>query len=176
MGWLYSCDINFRKQDQIAKFREPSYWGEGVKRLADRVVGNHYWAAIEVASGRKLIFLALMSSGGKDMGWGYKDMTEDSGPCYYDCPLSLLDMTDEPTSGYAAEWRTKVRAHHATKKAKAKPATGTVVAYGPHQYRLREPAGPRRGWYVNRVSDGFNFRMNARQLSMASIVTQGASA
>lgn len=167
MGWLYSCDVNFRKQDQIAKFREPGYWAENVKLLADRVVGNHYWAAIELASGRKFIFLALLAGGGKDMGWGYKDMTEDSGPCYYDCPLSLLAITDEPTEGYAVEWRRKVRAHHAKKRERAKPAAGAIVSYGGHEYRLRKPAGPRRGWYVDRIDNGCGYRMTARQMAEA---------
>lgn len=175
MGWLFSCDPNFKKSDQIAKFRRPSYWGDGVKLLADRVVGNHYWAAIQVASGRKLVFLALLKGGGRNMGWGYKDMTEDCGPCYYDCPLSLLAMTDEPVDGYAVEWRKKVRAYHANKKARPALAVGVIVTYGPHQYQLRKPAGARRGWYVDRIGGG-TFRMTARQLSESTIVQEAQPA
>jgi hypothetical protein len=169
MGWLFSCDRNFGKQDQIAKFREPSYWGEGVKRLADRVVGNHYWAAIELASGRKLVFLALLQGGGKDSGWGYKDMYETMGPCYYDCPLSLLAMTGEPTEGYAVGWRAKVRAHHAAKKARPEYESGMRVQYGDHEYRLHTPAGPRKGWNVVRCGDGALFRMRAKQLAASTV-------
>lgn len=168
MGWLFSCNPNFKKSDQIAEFRQPSYWNEGVKLLADRVVGNHYWAAIQLPAGRKVVFLALLQSGGKDMGWGYKDMTEDSGPCYYDCPLSLLKMTDEPTEGYAVEWRQKVRAHHAAKKARPLLTTGTVVHYCGHDYVLGTNLG-RRGWSVRRCSDWVAFRMQAKQLAVATI-------
>lgn len=169
MGWLFSCDRNFGKQDQIAKFREPGYWSNGVKLLADRVVGNHYWAAIELASGRKLVFLALLQSGGKNMGWGYKDMDESMGPCYFDCPLSLLAMTDEPTEGYAVAWRAKVRAHHAAKKARPKLTTGLVLRYGEHDYRLERQAGARRGWFARRVGDNTLFRMQAKQLAASTV-------
>ena len=62
--------------------------------------------------------------------FGYKDMTEHCGPYYYDCPLSLLEMTDEPTGESAIAWRKKVRDYHAAKKARAKPAAGLVIQYG----------------------------------------------
>ena len=45
--------------------------------------------------------------------WGYKDMEESSGPCYYSCPLKYLDMVPVPKSTYAPKWREKVRAYHA---------------------------------------------------------------
>lgn len=172
MGWLFSCDPSFKKADQIKKFREPSYWSEGYKLIADRVVGNRYWAAIQSADGRKFIFLALMQSGGRDTGWGYKDMTEHSGPYYHDCPLSLLEMTDEPTEGYAAEWRKRVRTHHENKKLRVKPVEGQLVKYGDATYRLLHPWAPRKGWRVIDVSTGITYRMSARQLSAAKQVTE----
>jgi hypothetical protein len=44
-------------------------------------------------------------------------MEESMGPCYYSCPLKYLDLVPEPDNRYAKEWRIKVRAYHARRKA-----------------------------------------------------------
>ncbi len=167
MGWLFSCDPSFKRADQVAKFRQPGYWNEGTKLLADRVVGNHYWAAIETPKGEKFVFLALMQGGGRDMGWGYKDMTEHCGPYHHDCPLSLLEMTDEPTEGYAVEWRKRVREFHANKKAKPVRGPGDKFSINGTVYELVEKRAPRQGW---RVKDeyGTPYRISFRALSHAT--------
>lgn len=174
MGWLFTCDPSFNKARQVSEFRSPGSWSEGTTLLADRVVGNHYWAALQDKSGAKFIFLALMKGGGKNSGWGYKDMTEHCGPYYYDCPLSLLEMTDEPTGESAIAWRKKVREYHAAKKARAKPAAGLVIQYGKFSYRLIESAGPRKGWRVVQLETGDTYRMTAKQLSHAAVVKEAA--
>ncbi len=56
----------------------------------------------------------LLLPGRKGEGWGYKDLCESMGPCYYTCPLSHLDMV--PVAN--AEWRTQVHAWHAARKRK----------------------------------------------------------
>lgn len=60
--------------------------------------------------------------------WGYKPLTETSGPIVVDCPLVLLDMVPAPTvangqtyeSGetWAREWRERVCEYHARKAEK----------------------------------------------------------
>lgn len=172
MGWLFMNDAGANKATLVQRFRAPGYWNDGAELLADRVVGNHYWAAVKRLdgehAGRVFIFLALMKSGGPNSGWGYKDMDETIGPFYYDCPLALLNMaTDPPYGPYAAEWRQGVRDYHAKRAARPKPVAGLVVQYGGNAYRLTGPAGPRRGWNVTRCSDGLPMRMKARQLSAA---------
>lgn len=53
--------------------------------------------------------------------FSYKDLTEFSGPCVYDCPirilksLSPLNDTNDP-NGYAREWRRKVEVYHNQRK------------------------------------------------------------
>jgi hypothetical protein len=54
--------------------------------------------------------------------WGYKDMEESMGPCYYTCPLKYLDLVPEPDSR-----RAKVRAYHAKRRALAVGATVKLV-------------------------------------------------
>ena len=40
-------------------------------------------------------------------GFGYKVISETCGPCYYDCPKSILDVLTPTDSAYAQEWRRK---------------------------------------------------------------------
>lgn len=54
--------------------------------------------------------------------WLYKDMSDCSGPCVYNCPLKYLQMTSGPNDscndGYSASWRVSVLEYHAQKRAK----------------------------------------------------------
>lgn len=171
MGWSFSC-VDIGRAAHIAEITSQKHFAAGYTPLAHRVVGNHIWQLVRIeATGKKFITLDLIAKDRKG-GWGYKGMDETWGPCYYDCPLSLLDQADPIDSDYANAWREKVRAHHAAKKARPTLAVGVVVTYGPHQYRLRKPAGPRRGWYVDRISDGCGFRITARQLADSTITQE----
>lgn len=93
--------------------------------------GRHLWIAVKYKdSPRSFIALYLISKHGSQ--WGYKDMSEDMGPCYYDCPLSLLDKTTgDPNSQYGSSWRQEVRTYHANIKSNNEILPGEVVeCYG----------------------------------------------
>jgi len=55
--------------------------------------------------------------------WGYKDMEESSGPCYYSCPLAYLEMVPDPQTEHSTPWREKVRAYHAIRNRKLRRLT-----------------------------------------------------
>jgi len=59
--------------------------------------------------------------------WGYKDMTEHSGPYYYSCPLSYLKEVPCPENKYAKDWREKVLQLAEEKKNVYKPHLGEKV-------------------------------------------------
>ena len=73
---------------------------------------------------RQITFIALdlIRNYGKDEGWGYKDMDESVGPCYYNCPLKYLTM--QPRVDCEA-WRNEVMAFHAKRGIPLKP--GLIV-------------------------------------------------
>lgn len=48
----------------------------------------------------------------RDFGWGYKDIEECMGPCYYSCPPKYLGMVPLDQFGGNAEWREQVVEHH----------------------------------------------------------------
>ena len=141
--------------------------------LKSTAVGNNHWYLYRnKETGRVSIGLDLMAGGGKD-GWGYKDLSEDYGPGQVNCPLSYLDQASEAV-GYAIEWRQKVRAFHARRAERPALAAGLRVIYGEAEFKLLKSAGPRRGWNVERISDGRQFRMKAVQLARSQVVTREA--
>lgn len=50
---------------------------------------------------------------------------------------------------------------------KPEPQSGLIVTYGSVEYKLLHPAGPRKGWVVERISDKAQLRMSFNQLKDA---------
>ena len=142
--------------------------------LKSTAIGNNHWYLYRnKETGWVSIGLDLMAGGGKD-GWGYKDLSEDYGPGQVNCPLSYLDQASEAV-GYAIEWRQKVRAFQARRAGRPTLAAGLHIIYGEAEFKLLKSAGPRRGWNVERISDGRQFRMKAVQLARSQVVMQEAA-
>jgi len=140
--------------------------------LAHRAIGNRLWFLAQTRSGahigRKWIGLTLIDCRNGEAA--IKRMDETCGPCYYDCPLAFLMQADAPTGPYACPWREKVRAFHANRAARRSAIRqGARVSYGAHTYVLRRCLG-RRGWEVERESDGLGLRMKSRQLGDAMVL------
>ena len=68
--------------------------------------GRHLWMLIKPKDRASFICLFLLSSYEGD--WGYKPVDESMGPCHWDCPVSLIQQADPPTTEYAAQWREAV--------------------------------------------------------------------
>tara|TARA_R110000744_G_scaffold121769_1_gene226549 strand:+ start:327 stop:662 length:336 start_codon:yes stop_codon:yes gene_type:complete len=68
--------------------------------------GRHLWMLIQPKDGPSFVCLFKLSSYQND--WGYKPVDESMGPCHWDCPVSLIDQADPPTTEYATNWRNKV--------------------------------------------------------------------
>jgi hypothetical protein len=140
--------------------------------LAHRAIGNRLWFLAQTHSGaqvgRKWIGLTLIDC--RNGQAAIKSMDETCGPCYCDCPLAFLAQADAPTGPYAGPWRESVRAFHANRAAKrAAIRQGARVSYGAHTYVLRRCLG-RRGWDVERETDGLVMRMRSRQLGDATVL------
>lgn len=107
-----------------------------VTLLAKYFSGNHLWCVFEVESKpqfpgspvekQRWIELFLISRWGEG-NWVYKPMEECTGPYYYSCPLSFLEMVPAPPipPGWDGSWRAKVREFHARKNQKLE--VGQVV-------------------------------------------------
>lgn len=138
------------------------------------LVGNHLWLVSSRSDGRdKAILLYLLEQSPCDGDWGYKDVSETSGPTATDCPKWLLDAVPDPRQGYSTAWRENCRAA-AKAQAVARRAVGALtpgcrVQIGGTAYTLETHLG-RKGWYVLDAS-GKRWRIKARD--MATIVRNG---
>lgn len=144
MGWLYSS--RWTRRGLVAHLTKewnnkeeesntnPFYIGDTLIKHCYR--GNAYsgvlWVVWErymrnksddsITEKHRWIGCYLLKCVGGD--WGYKDMEESMGPCYYSCPLGYLDIVqDDPNE----EWRKKVREYHDSRKLKFKPQIGKVL-------------------------------------------------
>lgn len=165
MGWSFTCDASFGRKQQIQQILSPAFWASEYTPLKSMVRGSRVWTLLSNKStGKKSISLTLVKGGGRGMGYGYKGLDETAHPYYYDCPLALLDQADPIDSEGANEWRAKVRKWHEEQAARPEPETGRLFSYCDEQYRWHSPAGPRRGWYASRLTDGQLFRFSVRNL------------
>lgn len=162
MGWSFSMQDIGRKA-HIESLTSAKHFSNGYIPVSHRVVGNHVWQLVQRPDGTKFIALDLIAKE-RNGGWGYKGMDEDSGPYYFDCPLTLLDKADPPSTANATTWRAKVveyadRLKRLKREMRAlKP--GTVIVTAQNQYTLLVDLG-RSGW-IARDLGGHNWRLTKR--------------
>ena len=106
--------------------------------LKSRMVGRVYYAAAKITDSQKeteeVFAVVSLTSTKTDDGFnfGYKSMTEDMGPGYYDCPESILNLLSPTDDEYALEWREKCRERIKKKKeGRTKNAlpVGSIIRY-----------------------------------------------
>lgn len=164
MGWMSSDDWG-NKKEMVEHLRNRKFV-EGVTMTKSSVVGNNHWYLLNY-NGKTVICLDVMSGGFGRKGspeWGYKDLSEDSGPVAVNCPISFLKQASEPT-GYAIAWRDRVTAYHRAKKSKPTATVGMFLECGGVLYELVRNLG-RRGWTVANPHK-VEYRMSAGQVSSA---------
>ena len=102
MGWL--SNIYWENQKDVENDilnRDEKY----VKIVDKSSRSGKLWVLFEnIQTGDRFIVLYLIQSCGSrfERGeWGYKDMDESMGPCYYDCPQRILKGSTVPdTNGW----------------------------------------------------------------------------
>jgi hypothetical protein len=127
MGWLYG----WKSRDEIVAhlLNEPTTYTTLASKRTSEGGESVLWAVHEVAvgqekAGTKFLVCYLIGYDRRDGTYGYKDMGEECGPCYYSCPLAYLDMVPEPEGEYAKAWRTNVREAHAAKAERKRKMSG----------------------------------------------------
>jgi hypothetical protein len=176
MGWSYACDRHYDKQCLIEDLTKPGVLSPGYTFLEHRVVGNHLWYLYQQPDGIKTIGLFLMASGGREMGWGHKGISESMGPYETDCPLSLLNMAgDVAPNESAAQWRERVRQHHAVTKTVSKSwatlSHGRLIELDGVQYEvLTGPQNGRTKALIKRLSDGKNFSLTRKVFKSCKLI------
>ena len=139
---------------------------------------NTFYAAIErknTETGERHVFavIFLLRHVPKEHhNFGYKDMSEDMGPCEDDCPERILKLLTPTDSEYANDWRRRCWAKIEARKSRPTIVPGTVLRYGGRDYKVQACLG-RRGYAV--VHNGYEYRMKRTQAAKAEIVSAGAS-
>ena len=125
MGWLFT-QHQTRRELILRRTRDQEHDGVTYQCLRHTAVGNVLWTVWEVTGPRdevrRYIGCDLMACD-RGYGWGYKDLSESMGPCYYSCPLTYLDLVPPANP----EWREQVRAWHAARKRRV--AVGDVLVF-----------------------------------------------
>ena len=125
MGWTYYQATYYKKGGKIdrleqcrAEFSKYPSWATIVK---DIIVGNVYYAAMKSSkSGEIWALIVVTETDGNE--FGYKNMDETYGPCYYDCPIGILKLLSPTENEYAKEWRKNCYAAIEQKRKKQKLA------------------------------------------------------
>lgn len=141
MGWTSYHATHYKngKVDRKAELDENFTWSNDrwiTEIIKSRMVGSVYYAAVkktDIKTNEYEIVGAVVLTCGKDrkdpyFNFGYKDMSEFSGPRYYDCPKSILDLLTPTDSEWALEWRQKCRENLNKPKLKDLPV-GTEIKW-----------------------------------------------
>ena len=130
MGWT-SYNAEFYKNGKVDRKAEmDNRWTQEesekypkLRVLKSSMVGNIYYAAIEISRGGKVeeVFAttAITSTNMKDYyNFSYKDLDETMGGCNYDCPVGILNLLTPTDNEYALQWRAECLKQQKKKKEK----------------------------------------------------------
>lgn len=115
MGWTSQHATYYKngKVDRVAEVR--AYFEEGINAsmnyrvLKASLVGGIVYAAVErpTEDGTKVFAATFITSVDHDSyyNFSYKELDETAGPCYCDCPASILKLLTPTTCEFALKWR-----------------------------------------------------------------------
>ena len=106
MGWMWTYAYG-EKNKQKLMTEELEKYGD-IKVLKSSMKGSEYYAAcVSARKPEEVWAIVCLVKLDKNGDWGYKDMDETMGPCYYNCPKAIIDLLTETTNEWALEWRRK---------------------------------------------------------------------
>ncbi|WP_337847823.1 hypothetical protein [Sphingomonas sp.] len=128
MGWLFMPFTSMGGHKSAKSYLDAQLTYEhdnddgmtrGLRVLASSCPGNRvYYAAAQTlengVAGAVFAMVCLVRWNPRSRDghqFGYKDMSENMGPCEADCPAHILDLLTPTESQYALEWRQRCRAN-----------------------------------------------------------------
>lgn len=164
MGWTFT---NQSRSDLIRELSDSNRFSNWTI-IKSTVIGNRHWFLCHhFENDEYMIGLDLLSKGRHE--YGFKTISEDMQPFYYDCPMSYFEYPT--TNASAIEWRNTCktkREQNKKQKKTYKPGIQLTLGTG-WVYTLLYPAGKRLGWIVKR-SDNTEWRMPFSRLNKSTIV------
>lgn len=115
MGYSsFPCDIKSNRE--FYEYHLKSQWAKTCQVLDVSFNGSQIWELIQHG---EEIFVAVTLVSRKGGEIYYKTISDDAGPCYYDCPVKFLDRCVN-TSQRAKDWYQACREYKAQKLAHRK--------------------------------------------------------
>lgn len=112
MGWT-EYHASYYKNGKVDRKAEcDALWAKDCKVLKSTMKGKIYYGALQLPDGNVIGTVVITSGTNRRdpyFNFGYKAMDETAGPCYYDCPKSILDLLTPTDSEWANAWRAKCR-------------------------------------------------------------------
>jgi hypothetical protein len=174
MGWTYTRKPNHLSvKDFLINHSGALTWSSPEREWDYKVLDSAivklktFYAAVEMVhrkTGERRVWAAVFLLGyGRrsydDHNFGWKDMSEDMGPCEAECPERILNLLTPTDSEYANEWRARCRANIAARKTPPPSIEkGDEITMYDKQYRVGRSLG-RKGFVIERLSDGEIFRL-----------------
>lgn len=184
MGWTTDIDLPTgstlkAEVDKLLNFENGEHRS---KVLASSIISSTYYAAVEQrgTNGFYAIFAAvILTSASKnrygERSWGYKDMSEDMGPCRYDCPARILDLLTPTENETALQWRASCR-EALQRKSRCKTLKAGMVIKLHHPMKFTDGAEIDTFTVVERLfTRGFAFDHGVRRYkpSKAALIATG---
>lgn len=105
MGWLFSWDWSDRKAVVEHIVNDVKASGRYVDHSS---TGNELYVVMRNNADDGQFIMCCRLKGGKQDGWGYKDMDESMGPFMYNCPERILKQSTCQHE-HSIEWRERCR-------------------------------------------------------------------
>lgn len=116
MGWTSYSATCWKKGKIDRKEECRKEFGRYYNILKDSMIGSVYYAALQRKDdANSVIFPLVVITSIDKWEFAYKDMDGSMGPCYYDCPESILKLVTSH-EGYTDEWIKQCRQKRKNKK------------------------------------------------------------
>jgi len=141
MGWLFYDATNYKPNGEVDRKKEiDTTFSDHYTLLKSSMVGTVYYAAARNERTKNVVAYVVLTSSDKRGGFnfGYKDMSENMGPCEATCPKSILKLLTPTDNEYAKSWRERCWAYHEKAKSpfsfKNLPIGTKVLWTVPHEH------------------------------------------
>ncbi len=138
MGWTFTSKGSLSVREffeQEFNYDKPAE-GKSGKVIACSATWTTAYMAYEIKSpekGREVIALVCLlrhvPRASDGYTFGYKDMSEDMGPCEARCPKTILDLLTPTTSEYALNWRKRCQERINKRKTAPKVHKGDLIKF-----------------------------------------------
>lgn len=136
MGWSGTWIGRGKRSVNRKEMVEKDLNTEDYDILKSRMVGSTYYAAMKRKDNEQVFAVVVLTSL-KDGYFYTKIMDESVGPCYYDCPESIMKLLTETEYEYAKNWRQLVEEKR-NKPDLNKLPIGTMIAWTTHDGKERK--------------------------------------